>query len=130
MRPTDTIERDAVAVAYSLVADDADSYVNTIPDDVERVVVTGTTNDGNDWVVLPRNPRPLQAVTGWSVAAHELRTLAASNLKINNQDGDGTKEAAIPATTLWQATYISATIGWVLRAWDELGAPITAIVPD
>lgn len=59
----------------------------------------------------------------------ELRTVASSNVKINEQDGDGTKEAALPATTLFEVTCTSSTT-WILRAWDELGAVITAIVPD
>ncbi len=70
------------------------------------------------------------SITGWSVVAHEIRTEAASAIEINSEDCDGTKEAAIPATTLWRATYINSTIGWILNAWDELAAPITAIVPD
>lgn len=130
MRPTDTIERDGISGPVTLVADDAQSYVNIIPDGVEKVICSGVTNDGNDFLVLPRNPVSMQIITGWSVAAHELRTPASSNLKINNVDSDATQEAAIPATTLWRATYINATIGWILEATTELGAVITAIVPD
>lgn len=130
MRPTDTIERDGLTGPVTIVADDADSVVNMIPDGVTSVVVSGVTNDANDWIVLPRNPVSMQVINGWSVAAHEMRTLAASAVEINSEDCDGTKEAAIPATTLWRATYINSTIGWVLEAATELGAVITAIVPD
>jgi hypothetical protein len=69
-------------------------------------------------------------VRGWSTPAHELRTAAGSNVEINSEDSDGTKEAAIPATTLWKATYINATIGWILELTSELGATVTAVVPD
>jgi hypothetical protein len=68
-------------------------------------------------------------IRGWTVTAHELRTPASSGATINNVDSDGTQQAAIPATTYWEADLVAANT-WILRAWDELGAPITAIVPD
>ena len=59
----------------------------------------------------------------------EVRTPAGSNVTINNIDSDGTNEAAIPATTL--ATFTcTGTTSWILEAVDELGAVITAIIPD
>ncbi len=59
----------------------------------------------------------------------EVRTVAASNVKINNEDSDGTKQAAIPANTLARFQCVSAT-DWLLTALNNLGAVVTAIVPD
>ena len=81
-------------------------------------------------MILPTGVKPGHTITGYSVVAHEMRTEAASGILINNVDSDGTQEAAIPSTTLWTVVYINATTGWILRAWTELAAPITAIVPD
>ena len=115
----------------AVVVGAADSSVKSrIPSGACYVQVPANTNDTDDWVVLPTGVMPGHTITGWSVPAHELRTEASSGIKINNVDSDGTQEAAIPATTLWTAVYVNSTIGWVLRAWTELGAPITAIVPD
>ncbi len=116
-------QRDIVAAADS-------SAKSRIPSAVTSVVVSAVTNDANDWIVLPQGVPNGHTIMGWSVVAHEIRTEASSNVKINNVDSDGTQEAAIPATTLWSAYYVNATTGWVLRAWDELAAPITAIIPD
>lgn len=126
MGPGDFVDGTAATVVAA-----ADSgRASRIPLNAAFVTVSAVTTDANDWAVLPTGVTPGHTITGWSVAAHELRTEASSNIKINNVDSDGTQEAAIPATTLWQAVYINSTIGWILRAWDELAAPITAIIPD
>ena len=114
----------------SIVAAADSSRKSRVPLSASFVTVSAVTNDANDWIVLPTGVRPGHVIRGWSVAAHEIRTEASSAIEINSEDCDGTKEAAIPATTLWELTYINATIGWILVAWDELAAPITAIVPD
>ena len=67
-------------------------------------------------------------MTGYSVVAHEIRTEASSNIKINDVDSDGSQEAAITATWNWRATYMGST-GWVLYAWTKLAATTTAIIP-
>jgi len=51
----------------------------------------------------------------------------AATVKINNVTTS--VEAAIPATTKFMVECISAT-EWILTATDELGAVITAIIPD
>lgn len=127
--PNDWTDSALPPAAVTLVADDAEGRINTIPNGVERVVISGVTNNGDDWVVLPKTPVLMQSIRGWSVAAHELRTPDATGTKINGQDGDGTKEAAIPATTLWKATYVGSD-GWILEIISELGAVVTAVVPD
>jgi hypothetical protein len=92
------------------------------------VRVTAFTVDANDWINLPPGKAGM-SIWGWSVPAHEIRTPASSGETINGVDSDGTQEAAIPATTLWNVFCVTDG-AWILRAWTELGAPITAIVPD
>ena len=119
-----------VSESVTIVGAADSSAKSRIPVSASHVTVSANTNDTNDWIVLPTGVRDGRSITGWSTVAHEIRTEASSNIKINGQDGDGTKGAAIPATTLWRATYINSTFGWILNAWDELAAPITAIIPD
>lgn len=98
-----------------------------IPAGTQHVTVTSAS--ASNIVTLPA------AVIGTVIHGYvgangcEMRTPASSNATINDVDSDGTNQAAIPATTLFRAHCVSAT-GWILLAWDELGAPITAIVPD
>lgn len=119
-----------VSESVTIVGAADSSAKSRVPVSASHVTVSANTNDTNDWIVLPVGVRSGHSLTGWSTVAHEIRTEASSGLKINNVDGDGTQEAAIPATTLWRAVYINATIGWILTAADELAAVITAIVPD
>lgn len=119
-----------VSESVTIVGAADSSAKSRIPVTAKHVTVASNTNDTNDWIVLPTGVQPGHSITGWSTVAHEMRTEASSAIEINSEDCDGTKEAAIPATTLWRVTYVNATIGWILNAWDELAAPITAIVPD
>ena len=128
--PGDFVGEDAPDAAVTIVGAADSSAKSRIPLSAEFVYVSANTNDTNDWIVLPSGVKPGHKVEGWSLVAHEIRTEASSNVKINNIDGDGSQEAAIPATTLWSARYVSTTQGWILRAWDEVAAPITAIIPD
>ena len=121
---------DGEVEAVPLVANSNNSRESTVPDTAQRVAVNAVTTDANDWITLPTGVKPGKRIRGWSVVAHELRTLAASGVTVNGVDSDGTNEAAIPATTLWEAEYVSDAAGWILVAWTELGAPVTAIVPD
>lgn len=127
-RPGDSVDLADLAPA-TIVANNDDGIASRVPYGVDFVTVASAANGANDWIILPPG-EPGMVIRGWSVPAHEMRTVASSNIKINNVDSDGTQEAAIPATSLWEVTYISDTTGWVLRAWTELGAVITAIVPD
>jgi hypothetical protein len=108
----------------------ADSSAKSrIPVSAKHVRVQSNTNDTNDWIVLPVGVAEGHTVTGYSVVAHEIRTEAGSNIKINDVDSDGTQEAAITATWNWQVRYMGAT-GWVLTVATKLGAVATAVVPD
>lgn len=94
--------------------------------------VTVTSAGANDIVTLPacaaadagKKIRGLVTANGC-----EMRTPAASNATINNVDSDGTNEAAIPANTTFEAECVAANT-WLLKAWSNLGAELTAIVPD
>jgi hypothetical protein len=88
--------------------------------------------DANSIITLPSDDDiPVGwEVRGWIGATGcELRTEASSNDTINAVDSDGTQEAAIPATTMFTVTKVAAAT-FVLLALTELGAVITAIVPD
>ena len=100
-----------------------------IPAGTRYVTITAGA-DANSIVTLPA-PVVGNIITAYIGATGvEVRTVALSNVKINNVDADGgAAEAALPATTLATFTAVSAT-EWILQAVDELGAVITAIVPD
>jgi len=91
--------------------------------------VTVTSASANNIATLPA------ATVGHTIRGYvgangcEIRTPASSGATINNVDSDGTNEAAIPATSMFEVTCVAADT-WILRAWTELGAVITAIVPD
>lgn len=114
----------------SLTANDDGSRLSRVPIWARYVEVSARANDADDWIILPSGVTPGHTIKGWSVVQHEMRTEADSDVEINSENCDGTKEALIPATTLWEVVYVNSTIGWILRAWDELAAPVTAIVPD
>lgn len=103
------------------------SRASRVPISAYWVEVASNTSGADDWIILPTGVSPGHKIRGWSTAAHEIRTEASSNIKINDVDGDGSQEAAVAATTLWEATYINATQGWVIVAWTELGAALTLV---
>lgn len=91
--------------------------------------ITITSASADNIVTLPASVVGKQ-ITGY-VGANgcELRTTASSGIKINGVDSDGTNEAAIPDTTLIKLTCV-ASDEWILEAITELGAVVTAIIPD
>lgn len=119
--PVKTIIVDAVTAT----SDGATTGI--VPDNVNHITITSAS--ANNIVTLP------EPVVGLVIHGHvgangcELRTDAAGD-KINDVDcGGASNEAAIPATSLIKLTCVSAT-EWILEATTELGATITAIVPD
>lgn len=118
-----------VAETVVLVGAADSSAKSRIPATARHVRVQSNTNDTNDWIVLPTGVPEGHTVSGYSVVAHEIRTEASSNVKINDVDSDGSQEAAITATWNWEARYMGST-GWVLKAWTKLAAAATAIIPD
>ena len=101
---------------------------------------TGLIPEGKAWVTI-ESPNSAYIVTlpdaavgarirGWIGAnGAEVRTPALSGETINSVDSDGTNQAALPATTYFEFERVTAT-GWILKAWDELGAVVGPIVPD
>lgn len=91
--------------------------------------ITVTSSDAGFVVALPENDDcPIGTVIrGW-VGATGFELRGDADITINNVSMDG-NEAAIPATTFFTVTKVTAT-GWILTATDESRAVITAIVPD
>lgn len=96
---------------------------------VTATFVTVTCDDATKIITLPASVvgKVIRLKNG--ATGYEIRTTAASSIKINDVVSGSTTEAAIPATALVTVTCVSAT-EWVLTAVDKLGAVITAIVPD
>jgi hypothetical protein len=94
--------------------------------------VTITSASADNCICLPSDALcPIGTVIrGWVGAnGFQLRSLAADTTQtINGVTAGTTNEAAIPATTLFRVEKV-ASLTWILTAVDELGAPITAIVP-
>lgn len=116
------------ATVEQAVTATADGLTTGVIDD-ETTFATITSGNAAHIVTLP-TAKVGKVVRGY-VGANgcELRTTASSGITINNVDSDGTNEAAIPATTLIKLTCVSST-AWILEATTELGAVVTAIVPD
>lgn len=91
--------------------------------------VTVTSDSADKIVTLPASVVGKTILFYIGATGCELRTTAGSSIKINNVISGSTNEAAIPATSLCTCTCISST-EWILTAVDELGAVITAIVPN
>lgn len=122
---TFTAGAQSAAVAITVTADGLTT--GTVPAGTRFVSVT---SDNADKIMTLPAPVVGNIIEGYvGATGFEIRTVAASDVKINNVDADGTQEAAIPATTYFKLICVSAT-EWILLAWDELGAPIAAIVPD
>lgn len=107
--------------------------VNMIDNTSKLVRLGANVTDVNDFVTLPAlatvpNGYRITIIAG--AANCEVRTPAASNEKINNQDSDGTKEYLLTATQIHYFTKIDDTIGWMGNGYTAIGAVATAVVPD
>lgn len=91
--------------------------------------VTVTSDDANKILTLPASVVGKILYIRNGATGYEIRTTAASSIKINDVVSGSTNELAIPATALVKAVCVSAT-EWVLTAVDKLGAAIAALVPD
>ena len=107
---------------------------NSISPLAKSVVVTGVTNDANDWIVLPPlNSCPIGhtiTILCSAGANFELRTPTSSDEEINSEDCDGTKEYLCTDTEVLMVTKINDTIGWEAHSFSAIGAKTTAVVPD
>lgn len=94
--------------------------------------VTVTSGSANSVVCLPAEATtPIGTIIqGWVGAnGFELRPIAAEAATTTINGVTTSVEAAIPATTLFEVKKVAANT-WLLTAVDELGAVITAIIPD
>lgn len=121
-------------VPLRITADDSQSSLNSIGRTVKSVVVSGVTNDANDFIVLPAlsdTPDGHEITILCSAGSNfELRTPASSNEKINSEDCDGTKEYLCTDTEIVKVVKINNTIGWMAHGYSAIGAVVTAVVPD
>jgi hypothetical protein len=91
--------------------------------------VTVTCDDATKIVTLPASAVG-KSIKLWNGATgYEIRTTAASSIKINDVVSGSTNELAIPANTLVTAVCVSAT-EWNVTALTKLGAVVAALVPD
>lgn len=119
---------------YQLVAAAVNTGGNSIPPLTKTAVVTGVTNDANDWVVLPplnSCPNGHEITILCSAGANfELRTPTSSAEEINSEDCDGTKEYLCTDTEVVKVVKINNTIGWMAHGYSAIGAVVAAVVPD
>ena len=112
----------------------ADTRARMIPRHITQVTVNTVTVDANDWITLPSlNTVPVgHRITILCNAGgnFELRTPAGSNEEINSEDCDGTKEYLCTDTQLVWVTKVNNTIGWEAHGYSQIGAAVTAVVPD
>ena len=130
----DTIDITAASLTQADIV--APSAVTATTDGLSTGIIPATafyvtvTSDSADKVVtLPASVVGKTVMIYVGATGFELRTTAASSIKINDVISGSTNEAAIPATSICTCTCVSAT-EWVLTAADKLGAVITAIAPD
>ena len=122
-----------------LTADDAedDSAVtgnNVIVPGITSVIVTGTTNGADDFIVLPALssiPDGFQIkVIGNAGGNFEVRTPDGDAEEINSVDCDNSNEYLFTDTELVLFTKVNGTIGWEGHGWSQIGAVVTAVIPD
>jgi len=120
-------------IPKNFTADDSASVLNFIPPSQKVAIVTGVTNDANDFIILP-DIADVQIGHTITIVANagsnfELRTPASSNTKINDVDSDGTQEYLVTDTDTVLVTKRTST-GWTAQSITKLGAVRTAVVPD
>lgn len=100
---------------------------------------TGLISAATDMAIVTCDTATKQISLPAAVVGKKLRIYVGANgcelisavaaHKINNVVVGATNEAAIPATTYLELDYVAAN-EWIMRAYTELGAVVTAIVPD
>ena len=112
----------------------ADARRRMIGRGVTDVEVIGVVTDANDWITLPSLATVPDGyairILGNAGSNFEVRTPAASNEEINSEDSDGTKEYLFTDTQLHIFTKVNNTIGWEGHGYSQIGAVVTAVVPD
>lgn len=116
--------------AVAVTANTAAQAGSLIASGVRVVVVSGITADADDFVVLPAGALGDRiTIIAEAGSAFEIRTVAASNDTINEQDCDGTKEYAVTDGDIVDLICTEAGVSWVGISHTILGAAKT-IVPD
>lgn len=121
---------------FTATADDSEvAGLNVVPLGSHTVVITGVTNDTDDFVTLPaiaKVPIGFQIkVLNNSGGACELRTPASSNTKINGTDADGSQELLLGDAEVSVLTKVSDSDGWY--AYQILASGVvdaTGTTPD
>ena len=120
--------------AVPLRADATQSNVNSIPEGATLVDVQGVVTNANDFIVLPSLAKVPNGfcirILANAASNFELRTPATSAEEINSEDCDGTKEALLTDTLVYEVVKINNTIGWMLRGWSAVGAAQGSVTPD
>ena len=118
-----------VSPTSSVVADS-----NVISVGVTSVNVDNAHYDANDFIVLPAITSVPVGHTITIVANgntnFELRTVAESNVKINNVDADGDQEYLVTDANTVFIHKVSDAYGWVAYDFDHVGAIVAAHVPN
>ena len=113
----------------------ADTRSRMVGRSVRKVDVIGTVNGVTDFITLPS----LRTVPNGAVITilcnagsdFEMRTPAGSAEEINSIDcGDGAQEYLMTDTELVTVRKVNNTIGWEAHGYSQIGAAVTAVVPD
>lgn len=128
------IDESGITPTATVTADDSESTLNTIQTSEVQVEVDGTTNDANDFIVLPSlanvNVGHTITIACNAGSNFEMRTPASSGEKINNVDSDGTQEYLCTDTDVVVCRKISDTDGWTAQSFQVDGSVRTAVTPD
>jgi len=116
------------SASVAITATDDGTGTGAIPAGT-RYATVDCDGDANHIVTLPAATIGNIITIYVGATGCEIRTPAASNVKINGVDSDGTNELAITATSLVTATCIGTT-DWIVSAVDEAGDVITPLTPD
>ena len=118
---------------YYIQADDSTSSTNFIPPVRRSIVVSGVTNNREDYVELPN---VADVPNGHEITIHcaassdfTMQTPASSDTKINNIDSDGASGYYCTGTEVMKVVKVSNTQGWVAFALTKAGAQAAAVVP-
>lgn len=117
-----------IQVTASAVTATADGLTTgLIPSGASFVSVTSDSADKIITLPAPTVGHVVRIAT--PATGCELRTVASSNVKINDVDSDGTNELALAADSHFVCECISAT-EWIVRGFSNQGADLAALVPD
>ena len=113
---------------------DASSVGNTIPPTAKTINIESVETNADDFLTLPALADVANGheiiILGNAGSDFEVRTPTTSNEKINNVDSDGSNEYLFTDTQVHRFIKVSNTQGWIAYGFSNLGAIVTAVVPD